>query len=106
MAAPDYERMEGLGFFYDGMNGTADVLDIPRATLWFLMYLALTIFLTLLFYLKIRESRNGAGTMTIVVLTFLLFGGLILGLMPFWMPLISVIILVVTAISHREVAHS
>lgn len=106
MAAPDYVRMEGLGYFYDGMNGAADVLDVPRETMWFVMYLSMAIFLTLLFYLKVRESRSGTGTLTIAVLTLLLFGGLILGLLPFWVPLITTIILVGTAISHREVAHS
>lgn len=103
MAAPDYERLEGLGYFYDGVNGSADVIGMPRATFWFLSYMGLAVFLSLLFYLKIRQS-NGAGTMTIVVLTILLFGGLVIGLLPFWIPLISVIALIGLAISHREVA--
>jgi hypothetical protein len=104
MAAPDYTRMSGLGYFYDGVNGSADWIEMPRATLWFLLALGLCLFLTFAFYLKIRQSR-GAGTLTIVVLTILLFFGWILRLFPFWVPLLSVIGLVGLAISHKEVTN-
>jgi len=103
MAAPDYERLEGLGYFYDGVNGSADALEMPRATLWFILYIGLAVFLALLFYLKIRQSK-GAGTLAIVVLTILLFAGSIIGLLPYWIPLIGVVTLIGLAISHKEVA--
>jgi len=105
MAAPDYVRMAGLGYFYDGVNGTADALEIPRETVWFLGFMGLAGVLALLLYLKIKNSR-GAGTVTLVLLTILLFFGWILGLVPLWIPVVCTAALVGLSLSHKEVVQS
>jgi len=104
MTGTDYTRMSGLGYFYDGVNGTADRLDMPYETLWFLLYMGLVGVLTLLLYLKIRQSR-GAGTIVLALLTILLFGGWIVGLVALWIPTLSTIAVIGLSISHKEVTH-
>lgn len=98
LSAPNYTRMSNMLFIYDGINGGADSLGMPRETAWFLLYMVLTLVVGLLFYLKARSLMAG-----IIAITAVLFLGWILQLVPMWVPIITLVLLITLAVTHREV---
>lgn len=97
MSDPDYTNLENIPFLYDAINDIADSINMPRATAWMGLVLLIAAGGAMLVYLKLKSALMGLA---------ILLGVLLLGwvgmIVPFWMPLLALIILVGGFISRRE----
>lgn len=95
----DYTNMSGLGLIYDGYNGALDAGNIPRATGWFLAAVGIAALFGLVVYLKFgKKFLIGMIAMT-VVLAFMYF----LKQVPWWLPLMTLILVIVWSRTHKQV---
>lgn len=96
---PDYTNLSGLLFFYDGVNNSADSLGMPRGTLWMILAIVLSVGGAVLIYIASKGKMLIAG---LVLIAALVFWWVVL-IVPFWIPLITIIMVIAISISRREV---
>jgi hypothetical protein len=101
LSAPDYTNLAGLLFIYDAVNGSADALQMPRATLWMILAIIISLVLAIGVYIVSRYSILAAGITLIAAFGF----GWLVQLIPFWIPLFAIILVVGYGIAHREVQY-
>lgn len=99
LTGTDYTNMAGLGFIYTIVNDAAASLSLPYNTAWFLLALGLSIIVGILVYVLSR----GKLMVALIAMTIMLVLVWQMRLMPFWIPLISGIIIIALTIGHREV---
>jgi len=100
MAAPDYTNLSGLPVVYDAVNDVADSMEMPRETMWMLLAIALAAGAGILFY---GVSGKKAFVGLIVMVIALAFGWTV-KIVPFWIPLLSGIIVVAVLWTQRREA--
>jgi len=100
-SAPDYTTMSGLGLVYDGYNSALDLGHVPRETGWFLGAILLSAILGLVAYLKFGKKMM----IGMIVLTVCLAMGYFLQLIPWWIPLMTLILTIVWSQTHKQVVH-
>lgn len=98
-SAPDYTSMAGLSLIYDSFNNLADTGQIPRETAWFLMALGLSFLAGLTAYLALGKKLMIA----MIVLTVCLALGYFVRLIPWWIPLMTLILVIAYSQTHKEV---
>jgi len=98
-SAPDYTTMDGLLVVYDAINAAADSGQIPRATVWFLGALGLAFIAGLIAYLALGRKMMIAMIVLTVCLAFRYFVKLI----PWWIPLLSLIMAITFKQTHKQV---
>jgi len=98
-SAPDYTSMDGLLVVYDAFNAAADSGQIPRATAWFLAALGLSFLAGLITYLALGKKMMIA----MIVLTVCLAFGYFVRLIPWWIPLLSLIMAITFKQTHKQV---
>ena len=98
-SAPDYTSMAGLLVVYDAFNALADTGQIPRETAWFLLALGLAFLAGLIGYLVLGKKLMIA----MIVLTVCLAIGYFVRLIPWWIPLMTLILVISYYQTHREV---
>lgn len=98
-SAPDYTSMDGLGIAYDAFNTILDIGNIPRETGWFLTAVLLAVVFGLLAYLKLGKKL----LIGMVVLTVCLALGYFMKLVPFWLPLMTLILVIAFSMTHKQV---
>lgn len=96
---PDYTNLSGLLFFYDGVNNSADSLGMPRGTLWMILAIVLSVGGAVLIYIASKGKMLIAGLALIAALVF----WWVVLIVPFWIPLITIIMVIAISISRREV---
>jgi hypothetical protein len=92
--------MSNLLFIYDGVNGGADALGMPRSTAWFILYITLAVLVGFVFYLKSRFNFMVA----LIALTAMLFLGWLIQLLPMWVPVVTLVLTVALGVTRREVS--
>jgi hypothetical protein len=98
LSAPDYTTMDGLIIIYDAFNTIADTGEVPRETAWFLLALGLSFVAGLLAYLGLgRKLLIG-----MIVLTMALAFGYFVKLIPWWIPLMTLILVIVWSQTHKQ----
>jgi hypothetical protein len=100
-SAPDYTSMEGLGLIYDGYNNVLDFGHVPRETGWFLGAIILSALLGLLAYFKFGKKLM----IGMIVLTVCLAMGYFLKIIPWWVPLMTLILTITGSQTHKQVEH-
>jgi hypothetical protein len=96
----DYTAMSGMGFIYDGINAAIDTGRIPRATAWFWLALGLAFLAGLIGYLLLGHKLLIAMICLTVVLALEYFARQV----PFWMPLMTLILVIAFSTTHKEVS--
>lgn len=99
-SAPDYTSMDGLLVVYDAINSAADSGHIPRETAWFLLALGLSFIAALVSYLTLGKKLMIA----MIVMTVCFAIGYFVRLIPWWVPLMSLILVIAFSQSHKQVA--
>lgn len=100
-SAPDYTTMSGLGLVYDGYNSALDLGHVPRETGWMLGALFLSALFGLVAYLRFGKKMM----IGMIVLTVCLAMGYFLQLIPWWIPLMTLILTIVWSQTHKQVVH-
>lgn len=100
-SAPDYTSMEGLGVIYNALNSAMDTGRIPRETGWFLGAIGLAMLGGLIAYLKLGKKLM----IGMAVLTVGLAIGYFVKLVPFWFPLMTLILTIAFSQTHKQVEH-
>jgi len=99
MAAPNYENLSGLPIVYDAVNNAADTIEMPRATAWMILAIVGAFSMAIFFYSVTKKAFVGLA----VMLLALVFGWAV-QIVPFWIPLLSVItVIAILWTSRREV---
>lgn len=98
-SAPDFTSMDGLGLVYDSVNAIADTGQVPRETAWFLLALGLSFLAGLIAYLKLGKKL----LIAMMVLTVCLAIGYFARLIPWWIPLMTLILVIAYQQTHKEV---
>ena len=96
----DYTAMSGLGFIYDAINSAIGPGEIPRATAWFWLAVLLAFLAGLVAYLLLGKKLMIAMITITVVFALEYFAQQV----PFWMPLMTLILVVAFAMTHKEVS--
>ena len=96
----DYTAMSGMGFIYDGINAAVDVGRIPRATAWFWLAIILAFLAGLFGYLLLGHKLLIAMICLTVVLALEYFARQV----PFWLPLMTLILVIAFSTTHKEVS--
>jgi hypothetical protein len=96
----DYTAMSGLGFIYDSINAAADTGEIPRATAWFWLALGLAFLAGLIGYLLLGKKLLIAMICMTVVLALEYFTQQV----PWWLPLMTLILVIAFSSTHKEVS--
>lgn len=99
-SAPDYTTMDGLLVIYDAINGAADSGEIPRETAWFLLALGLSFLAALIAYLALGKKLMIA----MIVMTVCFAFGYFVKLIPWWIPLLTLILTITLNQTHKQVA--
>lgn len=100
-AAPNYTGLTNLLFIYDGVNGSADAIGMPRATAWIILGVVASLIVGLVVYFVSGRKL----LMGLIAVTVCLFFGSYIHIIPWWIPTISLIGMIVLALSHREVSY-
>lgn len=101
LAAPDYTNLSNLVIMYDAVNGAADSLGMPRESMWMMLALLAAIAVGIgVYVISGHKMLIGAIAMTLVMV----FGWAI-KIVPFWIPLMTIILVIGLKISHREVEY-
>lgn len=100
LAAPDYTSLDGLGPIYDGVNAVIDTANMPRETGWFLLWLLLSVVFGLFAYLKLGKKMM----IGMMVLTICLALGYFARIIPGWLPVMTLILVIALASTHKQVA--
>lgn len=95
--APDYTTMAGLGLIYDGYNAALDFGHVPRATGWFLGAIVLSALCGLVAYLGFGKKM----LIGMIVLTVCLAMGYFLKIIPWWVPLMTLILTITLKQTHK-----
>jgi len=98
LASPDYTSMSGLGPLYDAINSGADSLSMPRGTVWFLLATMIAVGISVVVYLKARNSIV-VGFITLLVMLVIQWAQHIT---PFWVPIFVLIIAISAFLVHRR----
>ncbi len=98
-SAPDYTSMDGLLIVYDSVNAIADTGQVPRETVWFLLALGLSFLAGLIAYLALGKKL----LIAMMVLTVCLAIGYFARLIPWWIPLMTLILVIAYHQTHKEV---
>jgi len=101
MSAPDYENLVNLPVVYDMVNNLSDSIEMPRATMWMMLALGLATVFGLGLYL-VSGKKLMVGT---IALTLALVFGWVIKIVPFWIPLLAIILIVAISIGRREVEY-
>jgi hypothetical protein len=96
----DYTVMSGLGFIYDAVNAAVGPGQIPRATAWFWLAVGLAFLASLIAYLLLGKKLMIAMITMTVVFALEYFAQQV----PFWMPLMTLILVITFYMTHREAA--
>jgi hypothetical protein len=96
----DYTAMSGLGFLYDGINGAFDTGRIPRATGWFWIAIVLAFLAGLLGYLLLGRKLMIAMICLTIVLALEYFAQQV----PWWIPLMTLILVIAFSQTHKEIS--
>lgn len=97
---PDYTSMQGLGLIYDALNSAMDCGRIPRETGWFLGAVGLALMAGLIAYLKLGKKLM----IGMAVLTVGLAMGYFVRLVPWWLPLMTLILVIAFSMTHKQVS--
>ena len=100
-AAPDHTRLSNLLIVYDGVNNIADVLTMPRGTAWVILSILLSTLLAVGVYIMTHKSLLVGGIALIISLLF----GWVIYILPFWLPLLTIILLVALTVSQKEMRY-
>ena len=98
----DYTAMSNLGFIYDLLNASMDTGQIPRATGWFWMAVLLAFLVGLAAYLLLGKKLMIAMITMTVVFALEYFAKQV----PWWLPLMTLILVIAFAMTHKEVART
>jgi hypothetical protein len=96
----DYTAMSRLGILYDSINAVVDTGRIPRATAWFWLALGLAFLAGLLGYLMLGHKLLIAMICMTVVMALEYFAQQV----PFWMPLMTLVLVIAFSTTHKEVS--
>ena len=96
----DYTAMSGMGFIYDGINAAIDVGRIPRATAWFWLAIILAFLAGLFGYLLLGKKLLIAMICLTVVLALEYFAKQV----PWYIPLMTLILVIAFSSTHKEVS--
>jgi len=96
----DYTAMSGMGLIYDGINAAIDVGRIPRATAWFWLAIILAFLAGLFGYLLLGHKLLIAMICLTVVLALEYFAQQ----MPWYIPLMTLILVIAFSTTHKEVS--
>jgi hypothetical protein len=94
----DYTAMNRLGFIYDSLNSAMDSGQIPRTTGWFWIAIGLAFLAGLLGYLFIGHKLMIAMMCLTVVFALEYFAHQV----PWWVPLITLILVIVFSQTHKQ----
>jgi len=94
----DYTAMSGMGFIYDGINAAVDVGRIPRATAWFWLAIILAFLAGLFGYLLLGRKLLIAMICLTVVLALEYFAQQV----PWYIPLMTLILVIGLSQTHKE----
>jgi hypothetical protein len=100
LSAPDYTTMDGLIIIYDAVNAMADTGEVPRETVWFMGALLLSFAAGFLAYLTLGRKL----LIAMIVLTMALGFGYFVKLIPWWVPLMTLILTIVWSQTHKQVS--
>lgn len=96
----DYTSMSGLGIIYDSLNSAMDTGRLPRATGWFLLAIGLAFLTGLIAYLALGKKLMIAMISMTVVFALEYFAHQI----PWWVPLMTLILTIALSQTHKQVA--
>lgn len=96
----DYTGMSGLGIIYDSLNAAMDTGKLPRATGWFLIAIGLAFLAALITYLKLGHKFLIAMIVATVVLALEYFAHQV----PWWFPVMTLILVIAFSQTHKQVA--
>jgi hypothetical protein len=95
----DYTNMENLPVFYDTFNFTADTLDMPRATVWFIIFMTIG----LVFGAIVYFISEGSVTIALIGLTIAYVGFYVMEQIPLAIPvLLAIILAAIFFVKRRE----
>jgi hypothetical protein len=94
----DYTAMNRLGFIYDSLNSAMDSGQIPRTTGWFWIAIGLAFLAGLLGYLFLGHKLMIAMMCLTVVFALEYFAHQV----PWWVPLITLILVIVFSQTHKQ----
>jgi CHASE2 domain-containing sensor protein len=92
--------MDGLIIIYDAVNAMADTGEVPRETVWFMGALLLSFAAGFLAYLTLGRKL----LIAMIVLTMALGFGYFVKLIPWWVPLMTLILTIVWSQTHKQVS--
>jgi hypothetical protein len=98
----DYTAMSRMGFLYDAINAAVDKGEIPRATAWFWLAVVLAFLFGLIGYLLLGHKLMIAMICVTVVLALEYFAQQV----PFWFPLMTLILVIVFSTTHKETSRA
>lgn len=98
LAAPDYTNLENLLVVYPAVNSVADYFEMPRETMWMMLALLGAAALGIAIYMV----SGGKMLLGMLALTLVLVFGWAIKIVPFWIPLMTIILVVGIKVSHRE----
>jgi hypothetical protein len=96
LSAPNYTNLHELPIMYDAINNMADAMDMPRANFWMLGALLFSCVVGVVLF------RTGF-LFAFIGLLVSLIGGWAIQIIPFWIPLLVLIIGVAVFMSNKEV---
>ncbi len=98
----DYTAMSGMGFIYDAINAAIDTGQIPRATAWFWLAIIMAFLAGLAGYLLLGHKLLIAMICVTVVLALEYF----MQQVPWYIPLMTLILVIAFSSTHKEVSHA
>jgi hypothetical protein len=96
LSAPNYTNLHELPIMYDAINNMADAMDMPRANFWMLGALLCSCVVGVVLF------RTGF-LFAFIGLLVSLIGGWAIQIIPFWIPLLVLIIGVAVFMTNKEV---
>lgn len=90
MDEPAYTNLSNLPLIYPAVNNMADTISMPRATMWLIMFILLAVSMGIMFY----QASKGKTAIGVIGVTVGLGMGYAAGIIPLWIPVLSLIIAV------------
>jgi len=98
LSAPDYTNLENLLIIYPAVNGVADAMEMPRETLWMVLALLGAAAIGIAIYMV----SGGKMMLGMIALVLALAFGWAIKIVPFWILLMTIILVVGIKVAHRE----
>lgn len=98
LTAPNYTNLSNIPIIYDAVNMTADSLDMPRASMWLMVAMIMAGGLGLVVFVVSKSLAIA----TVALMCAIVFGWAV-ELIPFWIPIMTVILIFGLYMSRREV---